>query len=96
MGAVGLVGVVIQTAQPRPTSYLLRRPDHALESIFGAKGSQVIVSVLLDVCTLPALLHGPPVFTGESEVGKEWQDRALERLKEMGLINDAKPVDLEK
>lgn len=39
------------------------------------------------------------VYTGESEVGKEWQDRALERLEEMGLISDAdgaKLVDLEK
>lgn len=39
------------------------------------------------------------VYTGESEVGKEWQDRALERLQEMGLISDvegAKLVDLEK
>jgi len=39
------------------------------------------------------------VYTGESEVGKEWQDRALERLETMGLISDAngaKLVDLEK
>jgi arginyl-tRNA synthetase len=39
------------------------------------------------------------VYTGESEVGKEWQDRALERLEEMGLISNAdgaKLVDLEK
>ncbi|KAG2133453.1 hypothetical protein BD769DRAFT_1638918 [Suillus cothurnatus] len=39
------------------------------------------------------------VYTGESEVGKEWQDRALGRLEEMGLISDAdgaKLVDLEK
>ena len=39
------------------------------------------------------------VYTGESEVGKEWQDRALERLEKMGLISDAngaKLVDLEK
>ncbi|KAH7918786.1 arginyl-tRNA synthetase [Leucogyrophana mollusca] len=39
------------------------------------------------------------VYTGESEVGKEWQDKALERLEEMGLISDAngaKLVDLEK
>ncbi|KII87970.1 hypothetical protein PLICRDRAFT_111845 [Plicaturopsis crispa FD-325 SS-3] len=39
------------------------------------------------------------VYTGESQVGKEWQDKALERLDEMGLISDvdgAKLVDLEK
>ncbi|EPQ50894.1 arginyl-tRNA synthetase [Gloeophyllum trabeum ATCC 11539] len=39
------------------------------------------------------------VYTGESEVGREWQDKALERLNEMGLISDvdgAKLVDLEK
>lgn len=39
------------------------------------------------------------VYTGESMVGKEWQDKALERLSEMGLISDsngAKLVDLEK
>lgn len=39
------------------------------------------------------------VYTGESMVGKEWQDKALERLDEMGLISDAhgaKVVDLEK
>lgn len=39
------------------------------------------------------------VYTGESAVGKEWQDKALERLSEMGLISDsdgAKLVDLEK
>ncbi|KAH7904951.1 hypothetical protein BJ138DRAFT_1165691 [Hygrophoropsis aurantiaca] len=39
------------------------------------------------------------VYTGESEVGKEWQDKALKRLEEMGLISDAngaKLVDLEK
>ncbi|TFK46479.1 arginyl-tRNA synthetase [Heliocybe sulcata] len=39
------------------------------------------------------------VYTGESEVGKEWQDKALDRLNEMGLISDAngaKLVDLEK
>ena len=39
------------------------------------------------------------VYTGESKVGKEWQDKALERLDEMGLISDAegaKLVDLEK
>ncbi|TDL25312.1 arginyl-tRNA synthetase [Rickenella mellea] len=38
-------------------------------------------------------------YTGESLVGKEWQDKALERLEEMGLISDedgAKKVDLEK
>ncbi|KIJ59969.1 hypothetical protein HYDPIDRAFT_139953 [Hydnomerulius pinastri MD-312] len=38
-------------------------------------------------------------YTGESEVGKEWQDKALERLEEMGLVSDAngaKLVDLEK
>lgn len=38
------------------------------------------------------------VYTGESQVGKEWQDRALKRLDEMGLISDAngaKLVDLE-
>jgi arginyl-tRNA synthetase len=39
------------------------------------------------------------VYTGESKVGKKWQDFALERLGEMGLISDvegAKLVDLEK
>jgi arginyl-tRNA synthetase len=39
------------------------------------------------------------VYTGESKVGKKWQDSALERLDEMGLISDidgAKLVDLEK
>ncbi|KAH9952618.1 hypothetical protein BC827DRAFT_1253613 [Russula dissimulans] len=39
------------------------------------------------------------VYTGESKVGKKWQDYALERLNEMGLINDvegAKLIDLEK
>ncbi|KAF9045766.1 arginyl-tRNA synthetase [Hymenopellis radicata] len=39
------------------------------------------------------------VYTGESMVGKEWQDKALERLDKMGLISDvegAKIVDLEK
>lgn len=39
------------------------------------------------------------VYTGESKVGKKWQDFALERLEEMGLISDvegAKLVDLEK
>src|ERR1700722_9084496 len=38
------------------------------------------------------------VYLGESMVGKEWQDRALKRLEEMGLITDAngaKVVDLE-
>ena len=39
------------------------------------------------------------VYLGESMVGKEWQDKALERLEEMALISDvngAKLVDLEK
>jgi arginyl-tRNA synthetase len=39
------------------------------------------------------------VYTGESEVGKEWQDKALTMLEEMGLISDvdgAKLIDLEK
>ncbi|TFK40112.1 hypothetical protein BDQ12DRAFT_648426 [Crucibulum laeve] len=39
------------------------------------------------------------VYTGESQVGKKWMDKALERLDEMGLISDsegAKLVDLEK
>ncbi|KAF7375078.1 Arginyl-tRNA synthetase [Mycena sanguinolenta] len=39
------------------------------------------------------------VYTGESMVGKEWQDKALIRLEEMGLIDDvdgAKIVNLEK
>ncbi|KAI0313558.1 arginyl-tRNA synthetase [Amylostereum chailletii] len=39
------------------------------------------------------------VYTGESQVGKKWQDFALERLNEMNLISDAdgaKLVDLEK
>ena len=39
------------------------------------------------------------VYTGESKVGKKWQDFALERLNEMGLISDvegAKLVDLKK
>ncbi|RDB21844.1 Arginine--tRNA ligase, cytoplasmic [Hypsizygus marmoreus] len=39
------------------------------------------------------------VYNGESMVGKEWQDKALARLDEMGLISDvdgAKLVDLEK
>ena len=38
-------------------------------------------------------------YTGESEVGKEWMDKAVERLDELGLISDAngaKLVDLEK
>lgn len=38
-------------------------------------------------------------YTGESKVGKEWQDKSLERLEAMGLISDvdgAKIVDLEK
>lgn len=38
------------------------------------------------------------VYTGESMVGKEWQDKALVRLEEMGLIEDvdgAKIVNLE-
>lgn len=39
------------------------------------------------------------VYTGESLVGKEWQDKALARLDEMGLIDEhegAKLVNLEK
>ena len=39
------------------------------------------------------------VYNGESMVGKAWQDKALARLDEMGLITDvegAKLVDLEK
>ncbi|KAF7976667.1 hypothetical protein HWV62_1216 [Athelia sp. TMB] len=39
------------------------------------------------------------VYLGESDVGKEWQDKALNRLDELGLISDAngaKLVDLEK
>lgn len=39
------------------------------------------------------------IYNGESMVGKEWQDKALQRLEEMGLISDvdgAKLVDLEK
>lgn len=39
------------------------------------------------------------VYTGESEVGREWQDKALEMLSALGLISDsdgAKLVDLEK
>ncbi|KAF7330391.1 Arginyl-tRNA synthetase [Mycena venus] len=42
---------------------------------------------------------GFDVYTGESQVGKEWQDKALARLEEMGLIEDvdgAKIVNLEK
>lgn len=38
-------------------------------------------------------------YMGESEVGKEWMDTAIERLGELGLISDAngaKLVDLEK
>ncbi|KAI0047130.1 arginyl-tRNA synthetase [Auriscalpium vulgare] len=38
-------------------------------------------------------------YTGESKVGKKWQDIALQRLDELGLISDvdgAKLVDLEK
>lgn len=38
-------------------------------------------------------------YTGESEVGKEWQDKALGQLDNLGLINDvdgAKIVDLER
>ncbi|KAG6372964.1 hypothetical protein JVT61DRAFT_7010 [Boletus reticuloceps] len=38
-------------------------------------------------------------YTGESEVGKEWMDTAVERLDQLGLISDAngaKLVDLEK
>ncbi|KAJ6549186.1 hypothetical protein B0H10DRAFT_2129089 [Mycena sp. CBHHK59/15] len=38
------------------------------------------------------------VYTGESMVGKEWQDKALSRLEELGLIEDvegAKIVNLE-
>ena len=38
-------------------------------------------------------------YTGESEVGKEWMDKAVQRLDELGLISDAngaKLVDLEK
>ncbi|KAF9226346.1 arginyl-tRNA synthetase [Gyrodon lividus] len=38
-------------------------------------------------------------YTGESEVGKEWMDKAVERLDQLGLISDAKGaklVDLEK
>ncbi|KAJ7074413.1 hypothetical protein C8F01DRAFT_971367 [Mycena amicta] len=37
-------------------------------------------------------------YTGESKVGKEWQDKALARLEELGLIEDvdgAKIVNLE-
>ncbi|KAF8336185.1 hypothetical protein F5887DRAFT_1063258 [Amanita rubescens] len=38
-------------------------------------------------------------YTGESQVGQEWMDKAVDRLSEMGLISDvdgAKLVDLEK
>jgi arginyl-tRNA synthetase len=38
-------------------------------------------------------------YTGESQVGQEWMDKAVKRLDEMGLISDvdgAKIVDLEK
>jgi arginyl-tRNA synthetase len=35
------------------------------------------------------------VYLGESMVGKEWQDKALEKLEEMGLISDAKGKQLE-
>ena len=38
-------------------------------------------------------------YVGESMVGKEWQDKAIERLEEMNLIEDhegAKLVNLEK
>ncbi|KAF9234723.1 hypothetical protein BU15DRAFT_52202 [Melanogaster broomeanus] len=38
-------------------------------------------------------------YIGESEVGKQWMDKAVERLDELGLISDAngaKLVDLEK
>jgi arginyl-tRNA synthetase len=38
------------------------------------------------------------VYWGESEVGREWQDKALDMLNAMGLISDvdgAKLVDLE-
>jgi arginyl-tRNA synthetase len=37
-------------------------------------------------------------YTGESMIGQEWQDKALQRLDEMGLITDVdgmKLVDLE-
>jgi arginyl-tRNA synthetase len=39
------------------------------------------------------------IYTGESQVGKEWQDYAIRRLEEMNLIEDsdgAKLVNLEK
>lgn len=39
------------------------------------------------------------VYTGESQVGREWQDKALQRLTELNLIEDsegAKLVNLEK
>jgi len=35
------------------------------------------------------------VYLGESMVGKEWQDKALEKLEEMGLISDAQGQQLE-
>ncbi|KAG6374036.1 hypothetical protein JVT61DRAFT_4674 [Boletus reticuloceps] len=38
-------------------------------------------------------------YTGESEVGKEWMEKAIQRLDQLGLISDAngaKLVDLEK
>ena len=39
------------------------------------------------------------VYTGESQVGQEWMNKATERLNEMGLIDEvdgAKLVNLEK
>jgi arginyl-tRNA synthetase len=39
------------------------------------------------------------IYTGESKVGKKWQDYALQRMDEMGLLIDVdgmKLVDLEK
>ena len=39
------------------------------------------------------------VYTGESKVGKKWQDYGLRRMDEMGLLSDVdgmKLVDLEK
>jgi arginyl-tRNA synthetase len=39
------------------------------------------------------------VYTGESKVGKKWQDYGLQRMDEMGLLSDVdgmKLVDLEK
>lgn len=39
------------------------------------------------------------IYNGESMVGREWQDKALDRLNELGLISDvdgAKLVALEK